>query len=210
MAFVNDLDALAWAAFFAAIVVFCCVTFLNIRDWRNDWTVDFGHRLPVVFYLGIALIVGACNSYSPDAKAPRRTIEGITRFVAETNGKGGYSEYICATSCEMSGGYALKLHGRAAMAVTIGSRYLFTYLEHPVGNAVVGISLRVVEVVDPDSGRVVYQLDLTNHPYRIAAYLCDFALLVCSGFIGAFLKKSQLRHARRLDADEEEAQSIGT
>ena len=203
MAFVNDLDPVAWAATFAAIVVFCCVTFLNIRDWRNDWTVDFGKRLPIVLYLGIALIVGACESYSPDANAPRRTIEGSARFVAETNGKGGYSEYLCATSCEMTGGYALKLHGRAATAIRIGSPYVFTYLEHPVGNALSGISLRVIKVSDPDSGRVFYELDLTNHPYRIAAYLCNFALLVCSGLIGARLRDSQRRHGKSANSDAE-------
>jgi hypothetical protein len=201
MAFLNDLDPWAWAAIFAALVVFCCVTFLNMRDWRNHWTVDFAQRLPIVFYLGIAFIVGACNSYSPNANAPRKTIEGMARFVAETNGKGGYSEYICATSCQLTGGYALKLHGRAATAIKIGSRYLFTYLAHPVGNSVAGISLRVTEVSDPDSGRVLYQVDLTNHPYRIAAYLCNFALLVCSGLIGAFLRNSQRRHAKSAHSD---------
>ena len=203
MAFVNDLDPLAWAAMFAAVITFCSVTFLNLRDWRNHWTVDFGERLPIVFYLGIAFIVGACYSYSPDAKASRKTIEGVARFVAETNGKGGYSEYVCVTTCDMTGGYALKLHGRAATAIKIGSRYVFTYLEHPVGNAVVGISLRVIEVTDPDSDRVLYKVDLTNHPYRVAAYLCDFALLICSGVLGAFLRKSQQQHAVKTSSDEE-------
>ena len=203
MAFVSDLDPLAWAAMFAAIIAFCSVTFLNFRDLRNHWKVDFGKRLPIVFYLGIAFIVGACDSYSPDAKAARKTIEGVARYVAESNGKGGYSEYICATSCGMTGGYALKLHGRAATAVRIGYPYVFTYLEHPTGNAFAGISLRVTKVSDPDHGRVVYQLDLTNHPYRVAAYLGDLALLVCSGFIGAFLRNRQRRLAGRGNPDDE-------
>jgi hypothetical protein len=203
MAFVNDLDPLSWVAMFAAVIVFCFVTFLNFRDWQNDWTVDFDKRIPIAFYLGIACIVGACASYSPDGNAPRKTIEGTARFVAETNGKGGYSEYICATSCELTGGYALKLHGRAATAIKIGSSYVFTYLEHPAGNAVMGISLRVIKVSDPDSDRTVYELDLTNHPYRIAAYLCDFALLVCSVVVGALLRNRRPSHAGRVGADEE-------
>jgi hypothetical protein len=201
MTLVNDLDPLAWVAMFVAAMVFCSVTFLNVRDWRNQWRVDYGDRLPIVMYLGIAFIVGACYSYSPDANAPRKTIEGVARFVAETNGKGGYSEYICVATCEMTGGYALKLHGRAATAIKIGSRYVFTYLEHPVGNAFAGISLRVIEASEPDSGRTVYQVDLTNHPYRVAAYLCEIALLVCSGLIGAFLSRRQ----KREDSGEEES-----
>ena len=191
MALFNDLDGLAWAAMFAAIVVSCAVTFLNLRDRRNHWTVDFKERLPILLYLGVALVVGACDSYSPDANTPRRTIEGVARFVAETNGKGGYSEYVCVTDCEKTGGYSLKLHGRTATAVKIGSNYVFTYLEHPIGNAVTGISLRAIEITEPLSGKVLYQVDLTNHPYRIAAYLGGVGLLAFSGLIGALLKKQQ-------------------
>lgn len=203
MAFVNDLDPVAWAAMSLAILAFCSVTFLNFRDWRNDWTVDFGARLPVVFYLCVAFTVGACYSYSPDAKAPRRKIEGVGRFVAETTGKDGYNEYVCASSCAATGGYALKLHGRAATAIKIGSRYVFTYLEHPKGNAVAGTWLRVTEVSDPESGRVVYRIDLTNHPYRIATYLFSIALLVCSGLIGAALRNKQSLRAGDVTSDAE-------
>jgi hypothetical protein len=191
MTFLNDLDALAWVAMFVAILVFCSVTFLNVRDWRNHWKVDFEARLPIILYLGVAFIVGAFNSYSPNANAPRKTVEGVARFVGEVSGKGGYTEYICATSCQLTGGYALRLHGKAAGPVRIGSRYVFTYLEHPVGNAVFGISLQVTEVSEPDSGRVLYKMDLTNHPFRIAAYLLDFALLICSGFLGAILSRAR-------------------
>lgn len=204
MAIINDLDPLAWVAMVVAVIVFCSVTFLNFRDWRNEWTVDFGARLPIVLYLGIAFIAGACDSYSPDANARRKTIEGVARFVAESDGKGGYSEFICATSCEMTGGYALKLHGRAAKAVKIGSRYVFTYLEHPIGNSFAGISLRVVQVSEPDSGRKIYEVNLTNHPYRLATYLCDLALLVCSGLIGAQLRR---RQRRRTNPDVSDGQS---
>lgn len=202
MVFVNDLDALAWAAMFAAILVSFAVTFLNVRDWRNHWTVDFGNRLPVLLYLGVALIVGACDSYSPDANAPRKTVQGVARFVTETNGKGGYSKYICVTDCERTGGYALKLHGRDATAVKTGYSYVFTYLERPIGNAVTGVSLRAIQASEPESGRTVYQLDLTNHPYQVAAYLCDLALLVCSGLIGKLLRNSQREHLESANSDE--------
>lgn len=208
MTFLNDLDPVAWVALFAAIIVFGSVTFLNFRDWRNHWPVDFGARLPIVLYLGIAFIVGACDSYSPNANARRKTIEGVTRFVAETNGKGGYSEYVCATNCEMTGGYALKLHGRDATAVKIGSRYVFRYLEKPVGNAVTGISLRVVEVAEPDSRRTIYKVDLTNHPYRVAAYLFELVLLVCSGLIGVMLRRSQREHTKTDDLDAEDSDQM--
>lgn len=203
MTFLSDLDPLAWVATFVAILVFCSVTFLNLRDWRNHWTVDFEARIPIIVYLGIALIVGAFNSYSPNANAPRKTVEGVARFVDEVSGKGGYTEYICATSCELTGGYALRLHGKAAGPVRIGSRYVFTYLQRPVGNAVFGISLQVIEVSEPDSGRVLYKMDLTNHPFRIAVYLLDFALLVCAGFLGAILKRTRCRGAEATGSNDE-------
>jgi hypothetical protein len=44
MAFFNDLDALASAATFVAIIVFCSVTFLNVRDWRNHWKIEADGR----------------------------------------------------------------------------------------------------------------------------------------------------------------------
>jgi hypothetical protein len=203
MTFLSDLDPLAWVATFVAIIVFCSVTFLNLRDWRNHWTIDFEARIPIIVYLGIALIVGAFNSYSPNANAPRKTVEGVARFVSEVSGKGGYTEYICATSCQLTGGYALRLHGKAAGPVRIGSRYVFTYLQHPVGNAVFGISLQVIEVSEPDSGRVLYKMDLTNHPYRIVAYLLNFALLVSAGLLGGLLNRTRRSRAEATASSEE-------
>jgi hypothetical protein len=205
VAFLNDLDALASVATLAAIVVFCSVTFLNLRDWRNHWTVDFEGRIPIIAYLGVALIIGAIHSYSPNAHAPRKSVEGIARLVGETSGKGGYYKYICATSCELTGGYALALHNEAARITRIGSNYVFTYLEHPVGNAFSGISLRVTTISDPDSGRVLYALDLTNHPYRVALYLFDTALLVSAGLLGGLLNRSRRRgDAKEGTSNEEE------
>jgi hypothetical protein len=210
MTFLSDLDPLAWVAMFAAILVFCSVTFLNFRDWRNHWKVDFEARIPIILYLGIAFIVGAFNSYSPNANAPRKTVEGVARFVSEVNGKGGYTEYICATRCQLTGGYALRLHGKAAGPVRIGSGYVFTYLQHPVGNAVFGISLQVIEVSEPDSDRVLYKMDLTNHPFRIAAYLLDFALLVCSGFLGAILSRNRRGAEATASSEEPDESEVDT
>jgi hypothetical protein len=203
MAFVNDLDALAWVAIFATIIVCCSVTFLNLRDWRNNWKVDFEGRIPIIVYLGIALMVGAFNSYSPNANAPRKTVEGIARFVAESHGKHRYDKYICAGSCQLTGGYALDLRDEASSHVRIGSSYVFTYLEKPIGGAFSGISLRVIAISEPDSGRTLYELDLSNHPYRVAAYLCALVLLICSGVFGALLRKSQRGHADGRTLDEE-------
>ncbi len=136
----------------------------------------------------------------------------MARFVGEASGKGGYDKYICATSCELTGGYALDLHGEAAGIPHIGSNYVFTYLEHPVGNAFSGVSLRVIAISEPDSGRVLYALDLTNHPYRIAAYLLDTALLISAGLLGGLLNRSQ-HHGRSEEStsnDEEEEKPKGT
>jgi len=65
------------------------------------------------------------------------------------------------------------------------------------GKAVAGISLRVIEVSEPDSSRKVYQVDLTNHPYRVAVYLCEIRLLVCSGLIGAFVSRCRRGRTKR-------------
>jgi len=191
MTFLNDLDALAWAATIVALVVCCSVTFLNIRDWRNHWKIEPDGRATLIMLLGIAFIVGALNSYSPNANAPRKTVEGIARFVAESHSRHSYNKYICATSCQLTGGYALDLRDNASHFVHIGSSYVFTYLEKPVGGALSGVSLRVIAISEPDSGRVLYALDLTNHPYRIAAYLLDTALLVSAGLLGGLLNRSQ-------------------
>jgi hypothetical protein len=204
MSFLDDLDVLAWVATFAAIVVCCSVTFLYFQDWRDQVKIEFDGRGILIMFLGMAFIVGAFSSYSPNANAPRKTVKGIARFVGQSNTRSAHYEYICATSCQQTGGYALSLRNEAARIPHIGSSYVFTYLEHPVGNAFSGISLRVIAISEPDSGRILYQLDLTNHPYRIAAYLLDTALLVSAGLLGVFLDRSQHRgYAEESDLTEE-------
>lgn len=200
MPFVNDLDALTWAATFAAIVVCCFVTIANLQDWRNHLKIEVDGRATLITLFGVATLVGAISSYSPNANAPRKTVEGTARFVAESHGKHSYNEYICATSCQLTGGYALDLRDEASHYVRIGSRYVFTYLEKPVGGAFSGISLRVIAISEAVSGRELYKLDLTNHPYRIAAYLFDAALLACSGLLGGLLNSN--RHYEESDKND--------
>jgi len=205
MAILNDLDALAWAATIVALVVCCSVAFLNFRDWRNHWKIEPDGRATLIMFLGIAFIVGAFSSYSPDANAPRKTVAGIARFVAEVHGRHNYDKYICATSCQLTGGYALDLRNNASDFVHIGSSYVFTYLEKPVGGAFSGVSLRVIAISEPDSGRVLYARDLTNHPYRIAVYLLDTVLLVSAGLLGGLLNRSQHHgHSEESTSNEEE------
>lgn len=177
MAFLSDLDFLSWAATIAAVPLAGFVAFLLFRDWRNHWKVSPEGAPQIVFLLGVFCLVGAANSYSPDENAPRKTVEGVVHFVGVKHGRHTYSEYICATSCQLTGGYALALDARASGVAKIGSAYTFTYLEHPTGNIYTGMSLEVIQIAAADSGQVLYALDLTNHPYRIALYLFDFLLL---------------------------------
>ena len=102
MAFLNDLDAFAWAATILALVVGCLLTFANFQDWRDHQKIEIDDdRLVFIIVLGTAFIVGAFSSYSPNANAPRKTVEGIARFVAEVRGRNSYHKYICATSCQL-------------------------------------------------------------------------------------------------------------
>jgi hypothetical protein len=205
MAFLNDLDALTWAATIVALVVCCSVTFVNFQDWRDYRKIEIDGKARLIVGFGIAFLVGAFHSYSPNANAPRKTVEGIARFVGVSNSRSGHNEYICATSCELTGGYALALHNEAAAITHIGSSYAFTYLEHPVGNAFSGISLRVIAISEPNSGQILYALDLTNHPYRIAVYLLDFSLMVCSGLLGILLNRSLHQgHSEESTSNEQE------
>jgi hypothetical protein len=205
MTFLSDLDPLVVVATFVTILVCCFVTFQNIQDWRDHLKIEIDGRATLSMFLGIALIVGAFSSYSPNANAPRKTVEGIARFVGKAQGRGSFTEFICATSCRQTGGYALALHNEAAEVTRIGSSYEFTYLERPVGNAFAGISLRVIAISESDSRRVLYALDLTNHPYRIAVYLLDVALLVCTGLLAGLLNRSHhLGDADECTSDDEE------
>jgi hypothetical protein len=193
MAFLSDLDLLSWAATVAAVTLSSCVAFLVLRDWKNGWAVSFEGPAPLTVLFGLLCLVGAAKSYSPDQNAPRKQVEGVARFVHEVSGKGGHTVFICATSCQLTGGYALALQDEATNYVEIGSRYTFTYLEHPNGNAFTGVSLRVIQVADADSGRVLYALDLTNHPYRISIYVLDSLILFCPFVLALKLAQKQDR-----------------
>lgn len=193
MALLSDLDFLSGAATIAAVVLSAFVTFLVLRDWRNGWKIEFEAPARLIVFLGMLCLIGAANSFSPDQNAPRKTIEGVVRFVGKVQGRHSFSEYICASSCQLTGGYALALDARGAFVARIGSSYRFTYLEQPKGNIYSGISLKVVQIAEADSGRILYALDLTNHPYRIAAYLFDFVLLICPFALAVRLDQMQDR-----------------
>jgi hypothetical protein len=134
-------------------------------------------------------------------------VQGIARFVAEMHGRHTYHKYICATSCQLTGGYALDLRDDASEFVHIGSSYVFTYFEKPAGGVLNGVSLRVIAISEPDSGRVLYALDLTNHPYRIALYLFDTALVVSAGLLGGLLNRSRRLKAEATASNEEQDES---
>ena len=192
MAFLNDLDPWSWAATIAALAVCSVVTFANFQDWWDHRKIDFfDGRGTLIAFFGIAFLIGACNSFSLHANSTRKTVQGIARLVAKSSSKSHYYEYICATSCLQTGGYALDLRDEASSPVNLGSPYVFTYLEHPSGNAFTGISLLVTEISDPDSGRVLYKMDLTSHWYRIAVYLLDFALVVGAGLLSIPLNRTR-------------------
>lgn len=205
MAFLNDLDGFVWAAAIVAIVVCCLVTLVDFQDWLDHRRIDVADgRTTLVAVCAIAFLAGAFSSYSPNANAPRKTVEGVARFVGESHSRNGYKKYICATSCQQTGGYALALHDEATGVVHIGSSYAFTYLEHPVGNAFTGVSLRVIEVSVPDTGRVLYTLDLTNHPWRIVVYLLEAALVVGAGLLGGLLNRSKRMQSAEAHSEESE------
>ena len=54
MAFLNDLDALVWAAIIVAFVVWCLVTFMNFQDWRDHQKIDnFDGRATLVTFFAM-------------------------------------------------------------------------------------------------------------------------------------------------------------
>jgi len=190
MTFLNDLDGFAWAMALA-ILVFCgSILFLDLRDWRNGWQTDAIARAPLFGCLFVLCVLGACSSYSSSDNKPRKSVEGSPRIVGEVHGRHAYTVFICAETCAATGGYALALDGRAYIAMGSGisrRRFRFTYLAQPSGNIYTGISLRVVGVADADSGQTLYSPDLRNHPFRIALYIADLALLIFSASLSFFL-----------------------
>jgi hypothetical protein len=193
MTFFSDLDAPALIAIVVAVVVSLSVSFLYFRDWENHWTIDEEAPGTLIVFLIAVFLVGAGASYSPNEHAPRKTVEGVARFVAVQHGRHTTTVFICATSCVQTGGYALALNEHAAAVTSMASNYRFTYLAHPTGNTFTGTSLKVVGVSDPDSGQLLYAMDLTNHPYRILAYSCDAALLIFTVFLASYLTRNPRR-----------------
>lgn len=188
-------------AIVVAVVVSVSVSSLYFRDWENHWAIDEEAPGTLIVLLIVAFLVGAGASYSPNEHAPQKTVEGVARFVAVMHGRHSTTVFICATTCVQTGGYALALNEPAAAVTSMGSNYRFTYLAQPTGNAFSGTSLRVVGVSDPDSGQTLYAMDLTNHPYRILAYLCDAALLIFTVFLASYFT----RNPRRGDSGGESA-----
>ena len=208
MAFLSDLDAMAWAALIAAVLVFLVSAFLSYYDWRNNCRVEVAKRVAILWMPVLLLLIGALSSYSSKANAPRKSIEGVARYVGESHSRSFDGEFLCATSCQLTGGYSLALYGRAGRAVKVGSDYRFTYLEHPIGSTYTGTWLQVVTVAEPESGRMVYALDVANHPYRIIAYLLDARLMLLAVLFARWLRKKQ-RHERGnvQDSGEEDGMS---
>jgi len=205
MAFLNDLDAMAWAAAVAAFLVFVCSTFLAYQDYHNECRVEVAKRVAILWMPVLLLLIGACSSYSSKANAPRKSIEGVARYVGESHSRSFDGIFLCATSCQLTGGYSLALYGRAGRAVKVGADYRFTYLEHPIGSTYTGTWLQVVTVADPESGRIVYALDVANHPYRVVAYLFDVMLMVLAVLFAGWLRQKQRgRKGEERDSREEE------
>ena len=205
MTFLNDLDAMAWAASVVALLVFVCSTFLCYQDYRNECRVEVAKRAAILWMPVLLLLIGALSSYSSKATAPRKSVEGVARYVGESHSRSFDGIFACATSCQLTGGYSLALYGRAARAVKVGSDYRFTYLEHPIGSTYTGTWLQVVTVADPESGRIVYALDIANHPYRVLAYLLDAMLIVLAVLFAGWLRQKQRgRKGEEQDSGEQE------
>ena len=63
----------------------------------------------------------------------------------------------------------------------------------------------MIAISVPESGRVLYALDLANHPYRIVVYLLDAALLVSVGLFGGLLNRTHHRgHSEEGISNEED------
>ena len=210
MPFLNDLDAMAWAAAVVAMLVFLCSTFLSYQDYRNECRVEVAKRVALLWMPVLLLLIGALTSYSSKVNAPRKSVEGVARYVGESHSRSFDGIFLCATSCQLTGGYSLALYGRGARAVKMGSDYRFNYLEHPIGSTYTGTWLQVITVADPESGRIVYALDISNHPYRVIAYLLDAMLMVMAVLFAWWLRGRQRgRRGEEQDSSDEEEETSG-
>jgi hypothetical protein len=208
MIFLNDLNPAAWLATIATLVICGSVLFLSLRDWMNHWRSDSGLQLAAPFYLGILCIVGAVIAYSPPAYVPRKTVVGSFQVIAVKHGRGGTFEYICVDSCAQTGGYTLSADFRAMKILDRGQaarRFRFVYLDHPQGNALSGVSLRLVGIADADTGQTLYEVDLSRHLLRMAVFLVDVA--ICFFTAGLYLFLAGRTRTKDPESEQEPAES---
>jgi hypothetical protein len=177
----SDLDGWSWLALIATLAL--CGFILSVSIWsrNHDGSLDLGGIPKVLGPLGFFCLIGAFESYSSYDGVPRKTVEGSAHIVHVSHGRHSTNYYICADTCAATGGYTLQLDERAGDALSRdprGTRYRFTYPDKPRGGALTGVSLVVESIAKADTGRVIYERDLRNHPWRIAFYLGDLALAV--------------------------------
>jgi hypothetical protein len=203
MSALNDLNALTLAMTVAALVIGGAVIFLNIRDRLNHWPIEPSVPRLAVWYLAAFCLAGAVSAYSPSANLPRKTAVGGFRIVGVNHSRGGDKEFICIDDCSPTGGYALSVSTQAARVLDrgpAGARYWFIYLDHADGNALTGVSKRLVGISNPDTGESLYRVDLSRHALRMAVFLGDAALLIFAGCMTIFLA----RRPKKEDSESEE------
>jgi hypothetical protein len=194
MAFLLDLDVVTGMATAAALVICGCFLTLAFRDWRNGWPVEAVNYLAVFWILALICLVGAGVAYSPSADIPRKSVVGSPHIVAETHGKGGPTVYICVDRCATTGGYALRLRDEAfdlVKGALPGERYRFTYLDKPSGGLLTGVSLRLVGIANPESGEVLYSVDLTRHLPRMIVFIGNACLFVFTSYLCLQLSRTK-------------------
>jgi len=168
--------------------------------------IDLGKIPAACFYLGVLCVVGTFASYSRYGGIPRKTVEGSVHVIHVARGR-SFREYICADTCRATGGYTLSLDSSATRAIDrypANTRFRFIYPDKPKGGALNGVSLVVESIEEFDSGRLIYQQDLLNHPLRIAFYLPDVALNFFTLFLVFWLVSSARRSLSGSEDDPSE------
>lgn len=208
----SDLNGACWLATVATLVLCACIFALVLWNRRNGWAVDLGAPFAACLVLGFLCLAGAFGSYSRYDGVSRKTVAGVVHIVHITRGRHSWTEYICADTCQASGGYALSLDWSAAEAIDRypkGTRFRFTYPDQPKGGVVNGVSLVVESIAEADSGAVIYQKDLLNHPFRIAFYLADLALIILTLYISIQMSAGSDRPRSESHDDSEEPEGGG-
>lgn len=212
MNFLNDLNLLSVAATAITVILCACILFLDVRDWVNrrklNGQFDGIKQCVYLCFLSLACLVGAIDALSPSAHVPHKTVTGEYRVVHHVSGKGGSTDFICVIDCTRTGGYTLALNDDAQSVLwkrPKGGRYEFEYLTRPTGNALSGVSLRVVGIRDAESGARLYEVDLVRHWGRVVLFMFDFLLLIATGILGVRLECSQKKE--KGDGDDEDIES---